>query len=271
MTGSTIIWYATSAPFILTFSKYDNLSGWLKTLYCFCPNTAMAYGFKVISRLEAIGVGLNWHTAFQTVSIYDSLTVASIFFIMITDAIILIMITLYVENVLPGGYGVAKPWYFVFTKEFWQGLKNYQQFEDHRTISEHSNLTNSQSAHSNFESEPIDRPIGIQIQNLTKKFTSDKAAVNQLYLNIYDNQITTLLGQNGAGKTTTISMLTGMMGATGSWKDIFLSGGNKNLTLTLFYFQLEPQLSMATIYVQIWIRHAVQWDFVHSITFSSMN
>lgn len=215
MTGSTIIWYVTSAPFMLTFARYDNVSGWLKVLFCLFPNTAMAYGFKVIARLEEIGLGLNWHTAFQTVTVYDNLTVATIFCILILNACVLVMITLYVENVLPGGYGVAKPWYFIFTKEFWQGLRsNYQHFEDHRTISEHSNLAHSQSGLSNFESEPMNRPIGIEIHNLTKKFTSDKAAVNQLYLNIYDNQITTLLGQNGAGKTTTISMLTGMMEPT---------------------------------------------------------
>lgn len=215
MTGSTIIWYLTSAPFLLTFDKYDNVSGWLKVVFCMFPNTAMAYGFKVIARLEEIGPGLNWHTAFQTVTVYDNLTIATIFCILILSSCVLVMITLYVENVLPGGYGVAKPWYFIFTKEFWQGLRsNYQQFDDHRTISEHSNLAHSQSAHTNFESEPMNRPIGIEIHNLTKKFTTDKAAVNQLYLNIYDNQITTLLGQNGAGKTTTISMLTGMIEPT---------------------------------------------------------
>ena len=36
-----------------------------------------------------------------------------------------------------------------------------------------------------------------------------KVAVNGLYLNMYDGQITVLLGHNGAGKTTTMSMLTG--------------------------------------------------------------
>ena len=34
-------------------------------------------------------------------------------------------------------------------------------------------------------------------------------AVNKLNLNMYDGQITALLGHNGAGKTTTMFMLTG--------------------------------------------------------------
>ena len=36
-----------------------------------------------------------------------------------------------------------------------------------------------------------------------------KAAVAGMTLNMYEGQITALLGHNGAGKTTTISMLTG--------------------------------------------------------------
>lgn len=37
----------------------------------------------------------------------------------------------------------------------------------------------------------------------------DRAAVRDLSLNLYEGQITVLLGHNGAGKTTTLSMLTG--------------------------------------------------------------
>ena len=36
-----------------------------------------------------------------------------------------------------------------------------------------------------------------------------KVAVNELNLNMYEGQITALLGHNGAGKTTTMSILTG--------------------------------------------------------------
>ncbi|KAI8435958.1 hypothetical protein MSG28_004122 [Choristoneura fumiferana] len=46
-------------------------------------------------------------------------------------------------------------------------------------------------------------------QNLTKIYGAN-VAVNNLSLNIYDDQITVLLGHNGAGKSTTISMLTGL-------------------------------------------------------------
>lgn len=77
--------------------------------------------------------------------------------------------------------------------------------------------------------------VGVEIQNLTKRFGRNKVAVNGVSMKIYDGQITALLGSyffhslkwhrsspfksaninstghNGAGKTTTMSMLTGKL------------------------------------------------------------
>jgi len=59
-----------------------------------------------------------------------------------------------------------------------------------------------------FQAEPNEK-AGVQIQGLSKNF-GDKWAVQSMNLNMYENQITALLGHNGAGKTTTMSMLTGL-------------------------------------------------------------
>ncbi|XP_038957106.1 phospholipid-transporting ATPase ABCA3 isoform X5 [Rattus norvegicus] len=64
-----------------------------------------------------------------------------------------------------------------------------------------------------MEPEPVDLEAGIQIQHLYKEFTlknSTLMAVKDLSLNLYEGQITVLLGHNGAGKTTTLSILTGL-------------------------------------------------------------
>lgn len=62
----------------------------------------------------------------------------------------------------------------------------------------------------NFEKEPTNLFAGIQIRKLRKKFGS-KVVVRDISLNMYEDQITVLLGHNGAGKTTTVSMLIGLI------------------------------------------------------------
>lgn len=47
---------------------------------------------------------------------------------------------------------------------------------------------------------------GIDIRGLTKIYEKEKRAVNNIFLRMYEGQITVLLGHNGAGKTTTMSV-----------------------------------------------------------------
>jgi ATP-binding cassette subfamily A (ABC1) protein 3 len=54
----------------------------------------------------------------------------------------------------------------------------------------------------------IEKNICIQINKLCKKYNTT-VAVENLSMNIFENEITVLLGHNGAGKTTTMSILTG--------------------------------------------------------------
>lgn len=65
-----------------------------------------------------------------------------------------------------------------------------------------------------YEKEPNKLVAGIKISHLKKQFAKHKVAVRDLSLNMFEGQITVLLGHNGAGKTTTMSMLTGMLPPT---------------------------------------------------------
>ena len=78
-----------------------------------------------------------------------------------------------------------------------------------------------------FENESIyaSRNIGIRIKNVVKKFKQFgkvKNAVRNLSLNIYEGQISVLLGHNGAGKSTTISIITGL--ATADEGSVLING-----------------------------------------------
>lgn len=76
------------------------------------------------------------------------------------------------------------------------------------------NCSTSRKSQCLLEQEPLNVPIGVSVQNLTKIYEDSKVAVDDLSINFYENQITSFLGHNGAGKTTTMSLLTGLIPAT---------------------------------------------------------
>lgn len=59
-----------------------------------------------------------------------------------------------------------------------------------------------------YEAGPDNIPIGVRIIHLSKHF-KNTIAVKDLNLNLYEGEITVLIGHNGAGKTTLIFTLTG--------------------------------------------------------------
>lgn len=132
------------------------------------------------------------------------------------DALIYLLIALYVESVFPGEYGIPLVWYYPFTASYWR--KNKQVFgKFFRNFLPPFKLCSSDGDHSASKIDPSDvyekEPnlnAGIQIRNLRKVYSNKKVAVRNLSMNMYEGQITVLLGHNGAGKTTTMSMLTGM-------------------------------------------------------------
>lgn len=151
-------------------------------------------------------MGVQWSNLFSPVSQDDQFTVGNTLIMLIVDSFIYLFIALYVEKIKPGDYGVAAPWYFLFTKSFWCNSKQAPEVDNDFRIS-------SLKLH-NMEPDPRDSSAGIEIKNLRKEYSNKKIAVKGLRLNMYENQITVLLGHNGAGKTTTMSMLTGMIPPT---------------------------------------------------------
>jgi len=125
------------------------------------------------------------------------------------DIIIYAFLAWYLENVIPGEYGTKRPFYFPFTKSFWVGRRASR------------NEIDVESTYDNEDVELIPSDIRgkttVSIRNLRKEFhTGDglRVAVNELYLDMYQDQIHAFLGPNGSGKSTTIGMLTGLFPPT---------------------------------------------------------
>ncbi|KAG5670263.1 hypothetical protein PVAND_000540 [Polypedilum vanderplanki] len=204
---SGLVFFLIYCPYSLIIMNYDLISMKLKVVMCLFLNTGMALGIDIILRYEGTQEGMQWHNIFKPVSVNDTFHLGHVIIMLIVDAIIYLLIALYVEKIFPGDYGVAEKWNFPFSSKFWFKVPEYVGVRD-------VNSNDVNHLNPNYEHQPKNKAAGIQIYNLRKTFDNNRVAVEGLNLNMYEDQITVLLGHNGAGKTTTMSMVTGMIQPT---------------------------------------------------------
>ncbi|XP_058465468.1 phospholipid-transporting ATPase ABCA3-like [Malaya genurostris] len=195
-----LMWFLLMMPFNITVQEYDEMGTGSKIALCLLSNTAMSMGVLNIVRLEGNQAGLQWENLFQPSTMNDGLSVGVVIIMLLVDALIYLAIALYFEQIMPGEFGVTRPWSFLFSREFWVRNKVSDVYQNGVSKSIESDY---------IEPDPPMKHAGIRIKHLRKVYDR-KVAVEGLDLNLYEDQITVLLGHNGAGKTTTMSMLTGM-------------------------------------------------------------
>ncbi|XP_051002938.1 phospholipid-transporting ATPase ABCA3-like [Acomys russatus] len=196
--------FLTFFPYLIVIPMYDQTSLSGKLALCLITNTALAFGADLICKMEMKGHGAQWYNFATKINADDDLTLAHIIGMFILSAFLYGLVAWYIDAVFPGKYGVPKPWNFFLQKSYW--------FGEPAVSREESQVTDIPS-NDFVEPEPQGLVAGIQIQHLFKEFTlknNTLMAVKDLSLNVYEGQITVLLGHNGAGKTTTLSILTGL-------------------------------------------------------------
>uniref|UniRef100_A0A8C2JXZ1 ATP-binding cassette, sub-family A (ABC1), member 3b n=1 Tax=Cyprinus carpio TaxID=7962 RepID=A0A8C2JXZ1_CYPCA len=183
------IYFLSYLPYVFLWPRYDLLSHAQKVSACLISNVAMAMGLTFVSCVSS-GTGIQWHNLFEPVTVDDDFSLAQVLALLLLDSVLYALVAWYLEAVFPGEYGVPRPWYFFILEEAEKVSKG--EF---------------------FEEEPAGLVSGVKIKHLAKVFkvgNKTKDAVRDLTLNMFEGQITVLLGHNGAGKTTTLSMLTGL-------------------------------------------------------------
>ncbi|XP_067683949.1 phospholipid-transporting ATPase ABCA3-like [Haliotis asinina] len=205
---SGIVFFLSYCPYFYLAIIYQNMSRSAKLASCLLFNMGMAFGANVISLYEGEGSGVQWSNFHEPATVDDNFTLLDAMLMLLGDTAIHLLITWYIDNVWPGEFGVPKPFYFPFTGSYWCGTKQI-----HGDYSSNQNLDEK-----HFEREPSAMVTGISIKSLRKVFGSGskkKVAVDGMNLNMFEGQISVLLGHNGAGKTTTMSVLTGFIPASG--------------------------------------------------------
>ena len=200
MTG--VVWLVFYFPFMVTQGSFYEMGFLYKLFICLFQNSAMGLHFKMLIIHEGTAEGLQWHNIFKPVTSRDDFTIGYVWIMMFFDTLLYLVIALIVEKLMPNYTDDNEHcWNFVYKKLF---MKKFVHIDDKEPIElespKHDDI---------IKSEPGDQNVGIEIKNLRKKYDNNVVAVEGLKMNVYEDQITILLGYKGAGKTTVLSMLAG--------------------------------------------------------------
>uniref|UniRef100_A0A8C0EBB6 ATP binding cassette subfamily A member 12 n=1 Tax=Bubo bubo TaxID=30461 RepID=A0A8C0EBB6_BUBBB len=207
----SLVYILTFFPFIVLLVIENHLSFSVKSLLSLLSPTAFSYASQYIARYEAQGIGLQWDNMYKSPMIGDNTSFGWMCWLILIDSFIYFILGWYIRNVFPGRYGMAAPWYFPLLPSYWVEYNSYLPFwnEKRRGLLFTNTRKTGSAPPPHLEPEPTDLTLGVSLRGITKIYGS-KAAVDNLSLNFYEGNITSLLGHNGAGKTTTISILTGL-------------------------------------------------------------
>ncbi|XP_065190640.1 phospholipid-transporting ATPase ABCA1-like isoform X1 [Sycon ciliatum] len=243
-----IIYFGCYLPSVILFIRQDVTTYYQKCLACLLAPTAFGLSTQYVSFYETQATGMQWDNLSESPLVDDDFSFTLTLWFMVIDTIIYSVLVWYLDNVMPGQYGIPRVWYFPFTKSYWLGPQRMarRKLRKNRRNPMHIQLAgdgamlvdNMEDADADSirsaspdcvaggsvpvavrtplasEDEPKHLKCGVSFHNLVKSYDSatgvTKLAVDDLCLNFYEGQITSFLGHNGAGKTTTMSVLTGM-------------------------------------------------------------
>ncbi|XP_071053342.1 phospholipid-transporting ATPase ABCA3-like isoform X2 [Onthophagus taurus] len=188
--AAVVYWCVTFVPFVILEFKHSDVI--TKTFSMLGLNTAVCFGFKVISKFESVREGLQFHNIFVS-PFHDNLTMGLVFIMLIVDTILYLLLALYFEGLLPRAYEITKPWCYPCKS------RKYLKSDYDRRIPESDT----------YQRGPVLTKAVIKVRNLTKVYHNQILGVHNLSMDIFEGHITVFLGQSGCGKTTVLLMITG--------------------------------------------------------------
>ncbi|NWX76157.1 ABCAA protein, partial [Alca torda] len=204
---------AGSMGFLITFLfgclslavLIENLPEPLKLfLGLFCP-FAFNVGIAKVFHLEKYGMGFSFSNLMG-----ESYFLFSTYIMLVFDSVFYMLLAMYFDKVLPGKYGIPDPPFFCLKPSYWVRSRRGSTREMPRTAVSPEELLGD-------DVEPVPQEFmgkeAIRLNNVKKTYKKkDKKteALRGLSLNIYEGQITALLGHSGAGKTTLLNVLSGL-------------------------------------------------------------
>ncbi|XP_072414639.1 cholesterol transporter ABCA5 isoform X1 [Chiloscyllium punctatum] len=174
---------------------------------CVFSPSALAIGIAQVVLLEAIGDGAQpSNLSASPFPLYIPL------FMLVLDSFLYLLIAVYLDQVLPGEFGQRQPFFYFLKPSYWfHKQKHYVNID---SISENE-----------FGLGPVFNEVveavpaelkgkeAIRLKGVHKLYKGKEKkveALKGLSFDIYQDQITALLGHSGTGKTTLINILSGL-------------------------------------------------------------
>ncbi|KAH9593790.1 ATP-binding cassette sub- A member 12 [Schistosoma haematobium] len=174
---------------------------------------AFCLGLYSLLRSESQGFGTQWNNIWH-IKLSDSLYSPGKCILMLwIDSILYLCITLLIEWIISNNHYIYQLFYSRIKYQNWKIIKKNHEKNPIDSMNNNNNNVYEESGKLPIciESNTECLPISISVKNISKIYTkNNKPALNQLTVDFYTNQITSLLGHNGSGKSTLISILTGI-------------------------------------------------------------
>ncbi|KFO74168.1 ATP-binding cassette sub-family A member 5, partial [Cuculus canorus] len=140
--------------------------------------------------------------------------------LLMLDSIFYLLVAVYLDQVIPGEFGLRRVPFFFMKPSFWsKRRKNYKELYE-------SSVNGSLSFSEIVEPVPSEfqgkEAIRIScVQKTFRKKGETVEALRNLSFDIYEGQITALLGHSGTGKTTLMNILCGLCPPTDGFVSVY--------------------------------------------------
>uniref|UniRef100_A0A8C0BD03 Cholesterol transporter ABCA5 n=1 Tax=Buteo japonicus TaxID=224669 RepID=A0A8C0BD03_9AVES len=140
--------------------------------------------------------------------------------LLVLDSIFYLLVAIYLDQVMPGEFGLRRTPFFFMKPSFWsKRRKNYKELYE-------SSINGSLSFSEIVEPVPSEfqgkEAIRIScVQKTFRKKGETVEALRNLSFDIYEGQITALLGHSGTGKTTLMNILCGLCPPTDGFVSVY--------------------------------------------------
>ncbi|KAH8416823.1 hypothetical protein KR222_006447 [Zaprionus bogoriensis] len=207
----TILWLLSYMPFFVLWNNREKAVMLIRYISCALPNTVLALICEGLVEREVIfdkdwvdqGYALNY--AADRVNVYSGTC------IFLISALVYCGIGIYMDVWNTGESGGRRRRHIPAPTH--SGDFTFQDRDD--SFIPQGSQSVGVKATKIYEVEPSHRRFKIKIKKLCKRYTTNsRPALNSFTWNVYENEVTVLMGHNGCGKTTLLKILAGLVEPT---------------------------------------------------------